>query len=286
MTELRLQYPTKILSKVIGISRSGYYAKITRPLSERKKKDAILKPLIQRAHEAGRRTYGSTRIQQELADQDIVVGRDRIHRLRKELNLKCIQNKKFKATTNSKHDLPVAPNLLGQKFEISEPGKVYGTDITYIWTQEGWLYLAGVKDFGSKEIIGYAMNERMTKELVKTAFLKALKYRRPALGCIHHSDRGSQYCAQSYQNLIKQAGLKPSMSRKGNCYDNAPTESFWGSLKREMVNHQSFKTRNEAKSAIQEWIEIFYNRIRRHTSLGGISPARWAANYYKKRKSA
>lgn len=286
MTELRLQFPKKILSQVFGISRSGFYARTSRPLSERKKRDAILKPLIQKAHEAGRKTYGSTRIQQELADQEIVVGRDRIHRLRKELNLKCIQNRKFKATTNSDHDLPVAPNLLDQKFDVSEPGRVYGTDITYIWTDEGWLYLAGVKDFGSKEIIGYAMNERMTKELVKTALVKALRYRRPAVGCIHHSDRGSQYCSHSYQDLIKQAGLTPSMSRKGNCYDNAPTESFWGSLKREMVNHRRFRTRNEAKIAIQEWIEIFYNRIRRHTSLGGIAPARWAANYFEKRKSA
>ncbi len=280
MKELSLEYPKKILAEVIGISRSGFYARISRPISERKKRDQILKPQITKAHNAGRQTYGSTRIQQELADQDIMVGRDRIHRLRKELGLKCIQNKKFKATTNSDHDLPVAPNLLDQKFEISEPGRVYGTDITYIPTDEGWLYLAGVKDFGSKEIIGYAMNERMTKDLVKVALIKALRYRRPSVDCIHHSDRGSQYCAHSYQDLIKKSGMKPSMSRKGNCYDNAPTESFWGSLKREMVNHRKFKTRNEAKIAIQEWIEIFYNRIRRHSSLGGISPTRWAAKYY------
>lgn len=214
------------------------------------------------------------------------MGRDRIHRLRKELGLRCIQNRKFKATTNSGHDLPVAPNLLEQKFEIPAPGMVLGTDITYIPTGEGWLYLAGVKDFGSLEIVGYAMGARMTKELVHGALEKALRYRRPQPGCIHHSDRGSQYCAHSYQDRIKKAGMKSSMSRKGNCYDNAPTESFWGTLKQELIYQRRFRTRMEAEAAITEWIEIFYNRIRRHTSLGNISPARWAQNYYAKKKSA
>lgn len=246
----------------------------------------MFKPLILQAHKAGRSTYGATRIQQELAEQEVYVGRDRIHRLRKELGLRCIQNKKFKATTNSAHDLPVAPNLLDQKFEVEGPGKVLGTDITYIPTGEGWLYLAGVKDFGSMEIVGYAMGARMTKELVQLALEKALRYRRPEAGCIHHSDRGSQYCAHAYQDHVRKAGMKASMSRKGNCYDNAPTESFWGTLKQEMVYHRRFRTRLEAQTAIQEWIEIFYNRIRRHTSLGGIAPARWAEDYYAMKKSA
>ena len=286
MNQLRLQYPTEVLSRTIGISRSGFYSRQGRAPSIRSKTDGTLKPLILEAHKTGKSTYGSSRIQLELSEKEVYVGRDRIHRLRKELGLKCIQNKKFKATTNSAHDLPVAPNLLDQNFEVSGPAQVLGTDITYIPTGEGWLYLAGVKDFGSKEIVGYAMGSRMTKELVQHALEKALRYRRPAAGCIHHSDRGSQYCAHAYQSLVSKAGMRASMSRKGNCYDNAPTESFWGTLKQEMVHHRRFRTRQEAQAAIQEWIEIFYNRIRRHTSLGGKAPARWAEEYYAKRKSA
>lgn len=286
MNQLRLAYPASVLADTLEISRSGFYAQRSRPKSLRRTQDASYKPLILAAHKLGRSTYGSARIQQELADNEVYVGRDRIHRLRKELGLKCIQNKKFKATTNSDHDLPVAANLLDQSFDVAVPGKVWGTDITYIPTGEGWLYLAGIKDFGSKEIVGYEMGARMTKELVMAALRKAVRHRRPSANCIHHSDRGSQYCAHAYQSLVTKSGLTPSMSRRGNCYDNAPTESFWGTLKREMVNHRRFKTRLEAQAAIQEWIEIFYNRIRRHTGLGGMSPARWAENYYATRKSA
>lgn len=286
MKQLRLTYPIEVLARTIGVSRSGFYAWIDRPPSPRAKADAIFAPMIVKAHKDSRSTYGSTRIQQELAEREVYLGRDRIHRLRKELGLRCIQNRKFRATTNSAHDLPVAPNLLDQKFDVDAPGTVYGTDITYIPTGEGWLYVAGVKDFGSKEIVGYAMGDRMTKDLVQLALEKALRYRRLEAGCIHHSDRGSQYCAHAYQDLVRRSGMRVSMSRKGNCYDNAPTESFWGTLKREMVHHRRFKTRLEARAAIQEWIEIFYNRIRRHTSLGGIAPARWAENYYATRKSA
>lgn len=286
MNVWRLNYPVKVLAKVLGVSRSGFYARRIRPLSLRAQRDAELKPMILKAHKEGRSTYGSVRIQQELAEQEVCVGRDHIHRLRKELGLRCIQNRKFKATTNSAHDLPVAPNLLDQKFRIDGPGKVYGTDITYIHTHEGWLYLAGVKDFGSMEIIGYSMGSRMTKELVLAALEKALRYRRPEPGCIHHSDRGSQYCAHRYQDMVRKSGMRASMSRKGNCYDNAPTESFWGTLKQEMVHHREFRTRREAYAAIQEWIEIFYNRIRRHTSVGGIAPARWAERFYQIRRSA
>ena len=191
------------------------------------------------------------------------------------MDLKCIQHKKFIATTNSNHDLPIAPNLLNQNFKIIEPGIVYGTDITYIPTGEGWLYLAGVKDFGSRELIGYAMSERMTKELVHEALKKAFQYCKPQLRCIHHSGHGSQYCALSYQSFLNDTGLNASMSRRGNCYDNVPTESFWNSLKQELVYQRKFNTRAEAKAAIQEYIEIFYNRIRRHSSLGNIAPVKY-----------
>ena len=274
------------MAKVLGISRSGYYKWLDRKLSKREISDNLLKIQIQEIHKLSRATYGPKRIQSELKDRGIIVGRDRITRLRREMDLKCKTRKKFKATTNSNHKLPVAPNLLEQKFDIKHPGTVWGTDITYIPTDEGWLYLAGVKDFCSREIVGYAMGSRMTKELVREALRKALERRKPLPECIHHSDRGSQYCSYAYQNDVKKAGFKASMSRRGNCYDNAPTESFWGTLKQELVFHMRFKTRVEAIAAIQEYIEIFYNRIRRHSAIGNVAPSIFAEKYYQKRSAA
>ena len=211
------------MARILGVSRSGYYQRISRKPSRRERTDTQLKPLIRQAHEKGRRSAGPTKIQQDLSEKGIYIGRDRIIRLRREMGIRCIQKKKFKATTNSKHSLPVAPNLLDQNFRVTKPGTVYGTDITYIRTAEGWLYLAGVKDFCTKEIVGYAMGKRMTKELVIEAFRKSVKYRKPESGCIYHSDRGSQYCSRVYRRLIEGQGCRMSMSRKGNCFDNAPT---------------------------------------------------------------
>lgn len=286
MKKKRHIYPVNIMAKVLNVSRSGFYSWVTRKPSKRKKEDNCLKPLIKEAHERGRRSSGTPKIQQDLKERGVEVGRDRIHRLKAEMGLKCIQKKKFKATTNSKHKHPVAPNLLDQNFDIPEPGMVYGADITYISTDEGWLYLAGLKDFCSKEIVGYAMGPRMTKELTIRALQKAVSYRRILPGAIHHSDRGVQYCSNKYIKMVKKAGLKVSMSRKGNCFDNAPTESFWGALKQEMVFHYHFRTRLEAEAAIREWIEIFYNRVRRHSALGNIAPAVWAERRNKKEVAA
>lgn len=284
MKQERKNYPIKLMARVLEVSRSGFYAYLQRKPSKLELRHNSLQVSIRAAHENSRRTYGPRRIQAELAENAIIAGRDCITRIYKKLQLNCIQNKKFKATTNSNHNLPTAPNLLDQDFSCKEPGKVYGTDITYIITDEGWLYLAGVKDFGSKEIVGYAMSERMTKDLVLVALAKALSYRPIERGCIHHSDRGSQYCATAYQQAVKDAGMQTSMSRKGNCYDNAPTESFWGCLKQELVHHRRFRTRAEAKAAIQEYIEIFYNRVRRHSVLGNIAPARYAQLWYANHK--
>ena len=286
MKRWRYRYPVKCMAKVLKVSRSGFYAWVKRPASARKRDDEAMKPLILAAHKKSRETYGPRRLQSELAAAGTYIGRDHISRLRKEMGISCKQRKKFKATTNSKHNLPVAPNLLDQSFTVAEPGMVYGTDITYIPTDEGWLYLAGVEDFCTRELIGHAMDSRMTKELVSVALGKALRYRKPQSGCIHHSDRGSQYCAYSYQQEVRDAGMRPSMSRKGNCYDNASTESFWGTLKQELVHHRRFRTRDEAKAAIQEYIEVFYNRMRRHSALGNVAPAIFAEKYYLERRSA
>lgn len=279
----RINYPIFLMARCLKVSKSGYYAWLHRQPSVRAIRDAELKKSIQKAHDKSRKTYGNRRIQAELSEEGIQVGRDHIYRLRKEMNLKCIQIKKFKATTNSAHNLPIVPNILDQCFDVVVPGMVYGTDITCIPTEEGWLYLAGVKDFGTCEIIGYEMGPRMTTELTLVALKKAVRFREPTLGCIHHSDKGSQYCALSYQEAVKNFGMRPSMSGKGNCYDNAPTESFWGSLKQELTHHRKFKTRAEAKAAIQEWIEVFYNRIRRHSKIGYVAPAIYAEKYYAER---
>lgn len=286
MKRQRYLYPVKLMARVLEVSRSGFYAWMIRPASARKQQDNSLKALIRIAHNHSRGTYGPKRLQHELADNGTVIGREHISRLRKEMGLRCVQQKKFKATTNSAHSLPVAPNLLNQNFTVADPGTVYGGDITYITTDEGWLYLAGVKDLATREIIGHAMGSRMTKQLTLTALEKAISYRKPHPGCIHHSDRGSQYCALSYQKIVSDSGMRASMSRKGNCFDNAPVESFWGALKQELVHHRRFRTRAEAQAAIQEYIEVFYNRMRRHSALGNIAPAIFAANYFSERRSA
>ncbi|EGK6960447.1 IS3 family transposase, partial [Escherichia coli] len=252
MEQWRQQFPIEAMCQVFGVSRSGYYNWVQHEPSDRKQSDERLKLEIKVAHIRTRETYGTRRLQTELAENGIIVGRDRLARLRKELRLRCKQKRKFRATTNSNHNLPVAPNLLNQTFAPTAPNQVWVADLTYVATQEEWLYLAGIKDVYTCEIVGYAMGERMTKELTGKALFMALRSQRPPAGLIHHSDRGSQYCAYDYRVIQEQFGLKTSMSRKGNCYDNAPMESFWGTLKNESLSHYRFKSRDEAISVIRE----------------------------------
>jgi putative transposase len=270
----RHDYPLLLMCRVFEVSKSGYHAWLKRKPSPRSQANARLELAIRAAHQTSRETYGPIRLQPELASAGFPASLGRIRRIRQKLGLRCKQMKKFKATTNSKHSLPVAENLLNQNFATTRPSQVWVTDITYIATQEGWLYLAGVKDLHTCEIVGYAMGARMTQELTGQALIRAVKCKRPVAGLIHHSDRGSQYCAGSYQALLKQFQMRPSMSRKGNCYDNAPMESFWGTLKNELVHHRRYATRKEAKAEITEY--IFYNRQRRHSKLGNLSPAAFA----------
>ena len=286
MKKWRLRYTTATMSRMFNVSRSGYYAWLNRKPSRRSQEDERLKVAIKVAHKRTRESYSAKRLQPELAAEGFIAGRDRIARLRRELGLRCRQKRKFKATTNSNHNLPVAENLLDQTFTPSAPNEVWVTDITYIPTGEGWLYLAGVKDVYTCEIVGYAMSKRMTQDLTGRALFRAVQQKRPAAGLIHHSDRGSQYCSHNYRKLLKQSKMKVSMSRKGNCYDNAPMESFWGSLKNELVHHCRYETRDEAKASIQEYIEIFYNRQRRHSRLGYVAPAIFALNYINQKKIA
>jgi len=286
MKSVRLDYPLGLLCRVFDVSRSGFYAALARPPSQRAQDDERLKIAIKAAHVQTRETYGPLRLHPELISQGFVTGRDRIVRLRQELGLRCKQKRKFKATTNSRHGFPVADNLLNQTFVPTRPNEVWVTDITYVMTDEGWLYLAGVKDVFTCELVGYATGSRMTQDLTAQALWRAVRSKRPAPGLIHHSDRGTQYCADDYRKLVEQFGMQASMSRKGNCYDNAPMESFWGSLKNEMIHHQRYATRANAEAAIKEYIEIFYNRQRRHSRLGYVSPAIFAEKFSKAKMAA
>lgn len=283
---LRQHYPAAALCRLLDVSESGYHAWRKRPPSARARQEARLEMEIRAAHQRTRETCGPERLQAELSDHGVRVGIHRIKRIRKKLGLRCRQKRKFKATTDSKHTLPVAPNVLDRQFAVDAPNRAWLTDITYIATDEGWLYLAGVKDLFSGEVVGYAMSERMSKALVMQALFRACATKRPGKGLIHHSDRGSQYCAHDYQKLLKQFGMIPSMSRKGNCWDNAPMESFWGTLKTELVHHRRFATRDQARQEITEYIEIFYNRMRRQARLGFLSPAAFTHNYYAKQITA
>lgn len=284
--EFRSEFSVPLLCRTLEVSPSGYYSWLKHPDSPRQKEEKRLAIEIKAAHKRNRETYGPERLQTDLAKHGIKVGVHRIKRIRKEHGLRCKQVKKFKATTNSNHTLPVAENLLEQNFEVEAPNQAWVTDITYIPTAEGWLYLAGHKDLFTGEVVGYAMGERMTKNLVSQSLFRAVAAKRPAAGLIHHSDRGSQYCALEYQKLLKQFGMKASMSRRGNCYDNAPIESFWGMLKNELVHHRRYATRREAIQEITEYIEIFYNRQRRQKRLGYLSPAAYERKYFKELRAA
>jgi putative transposase len=280
MKELRLKYPVPLLRRIMNVSASGYYAWLDRPLSKRALEEMRLEVEIRAAHKRTRQTYGPERLAHDLAEHGIQVGICRIKRIRKKLGLRCKQKRKFRATTDSRHTLPVAENLLGQQFKVCEPNTVWVSDITYVPTDEGWLYLAGHKDLFTGEIVGYAMGERLTRNLVSQSLFRAVAAKRPAKGLMHHSDRGSQYCSQEYRNLLGQFGLQASMSGKGNCFDNAPMESFWGTLKQELVHHRHYSSRQEAMRDITEYIEIFYNRQRRQAKLRYLAPAVYVQKYY------
>ncbi len=280
MKEMRLNYQVHLLKRVLSVSAGGYYDWLDRPLSKWAREETRLEVEIRAADKRTRQVYGAEKLQHDLAAHGIRVGICRIKRIRRKLGIRCKQKRKFKATTNSRHTLPVAENILEQQFKVAAPNKVWVSDITYVPTDEGWLYVAAHKDLFSADIVGYAMGERLTRNLVSQSLFKAVAAKRPAKGLIHHSDRGSQYCSHEYRNILERFGLKASMSRKGNCYDNAPMESFWGTLKQELVHHRRYRTRQEAIRDITEYIEIFYKRQRLQPGLGFLSPAVFEQRYY------
>ena len=285
--QLRNQHPVRHLCALLDVAKSGYQAwSAGKVVPQRKLEDLRLLVAIKAAHQRSRGTYGPKKILDELADQGIVAGLNRIRRLRTLHGIRCTHKKKFRVTTDSKHNLPVAPNLLDRQFVRSAPNQVWVTDITYIPTDEGWLFLAAVKDLHTCEIVGWAMDSRMTKTLVADALRATYWRKQPKPGLMHRSDRGSQYCSSTYRALQASYGMTTSMSRKGNCWDNAPMEGFFGTLKTESLHHYRFATREQAKQVVFEYIEVFYNRIRRHEKIGNQILADFATQFYAGRKKS
>ena len=254
------------------VSRSGYYRFLKKAHNKQVDKDFELLSQVRHIHQKYRGTYGSRRMSEELRGTGYDVGRSRAGSLMKKAGLKVKRPKKFKKTTDSRHHLPVAPNLLDRQFQVDQPNTVWCGDITYLWTREGWLYLAVLMDLYSRKVVGWALDSRLETSLVLEALSMAYWRQKPAKGLIYHSDRGSQYAAHDYQQRLKTFGMIPSMSRKGDCYDNAVVESFFHTLKNEEVGDQVYPTREEARRAVIDYIEMFYNSRRLHSFLGYATP--------------
>jgi putative transposase len=272
MHDHQAQFPVAVMCSVFQVSRSGYYAWTKRPESNRSKENRKLSQEIAEIHQESDSIYGSPKIHGELQRRGKRHGKNRIVRLMRKDGLYSKTKRKFRVTTDSNHSQPVAPNLLNREFTPAKANQAWVCDITYIWTAEGWLYLAIVMDLFSRTIVGWSMGERMTRQLTMDALTLAAKRRNPPRGLLHHSDRGSQYASDDYQALLTKHGMVCSMSRTGNCWDNAPAESFFGILKRELVFHKRYLSRSQARQSIFDYIERFYNRRRIHSSLGYLTP--------------
>jgi transposase InsO family protein len=269
----RNSYPVRLMCDVLEVSPAGYYAWRDRPVSERSKSNAALLAEIRQIHQDSSGRYGSPRVHAALQRQGRGASRGRIERTMRQNGIRAITAKPRRVrTTDSRHDLPIAPNLIARDFTAAAPNRVWLADITYIPTAEGWLYLAAVMDLFSRKIIGWAMRDHMQVELASAALTMAIEQRRPQAGLIHHSDRGVQYASHAYRQTLSAAGIIPSMSRKADCYDNAPMESFFHTLKTELVHHRDYKTRAEARRDIFAFVEGFYNQTRIHSSIGYIPP--------------
>jgi putative transposase len=274
------EFPVKKMAEVLHISKSRYYTWLKDPfVKERKNHD--LECAIERIFETRRKLYGSPRIHSELKDEGITCGHNRVEKIMRKKGLKARKRKRFIKTTDSNHDYPIAPNIVNRDFTALRPDKIWVSDITYVWTLEGWLYFCSVIDLFSRRVVGYSMSEKIDSVLVSDAIEMALLTRKPARGLIFHSDRGSQYASYEFQNLLKNNGIIQSMSRKGNCWDNACAESFFSTLKIEEVYCTNYRTRNEARISIFEYITVFYNRYRKHTFLDYMSPEKYELNWFK-----
>nr|WP_238162455.1 IS3 family transposase [Cohnella sp. AR92] len=286
MRKYRFQFRVEKMCAVMGVSRSGYYKWVNRKPSDQEKLRKKRMKRIQHHFYAFKRRYGSDKIAAKLREEGDVVAPKTVANLMKEMGLRSCTVKKYKATTNSNHNQPVYENVLNRGFKVQAPNKVWVTDITYIATLQGWVYLASVMDLYSRKIVGWALGERMTKELVLEAFDKACERQKPAAGLIHHSDRGSQYASAEYRERLTKNNMIGSMSRKGNCYDNACIEAFHSVIKKELIYQTKFRTRKQAYDAIYEYIELEYNRIRIHSTISYLTPHACEKKYYEQLQGA
>jgi putative transposase len=268
----KAKVPIRRSCALLDVSESGFYAWQTRKPSQRQRDDMVLLAHVRSQFFTSHETYGSPRMTVELKEAGVAIGRHRVARLMRENGLKAFQKRRFKRTTDSAHGGLIAPNMLDQDFETTGPNQKWGVDISYIWTAEGWLYLAIVLDFFSRRIIGWSVSDRLKKDLALSALERAIAIRQPPEEVIHHSDRGSQYCSDKYQNLLKKHGFIISMSGKGNCYDNAMVETVFRTIKSELIWRTIYKTRSQAITDIEAYIDGFYNPRRRHSALSYKSP--------------
>ena len=272
------EFPVGVCCDVLGVSRSGYYAWLGRPASARDRRREDLAGKVRRAHEENRGVYGSPRVCRVLQAQGETACENTVAKVMREAGVRAKTKRKYvPRTTDSSHGRPVAENLLGRDFAAELPDRKWAADITYVPTAEGWLYLAAVVDLCSRKVVGWSMADHMRTDLVSDALGMALARRRPGEGLLHHSDRGSQYASGDYRHLLQSHGITCSMSGKGDCWDNAAMESFFATLKTELVNHEHYGTREEARASVFEYIEVFYNRKRLHSSLGYLSPEQFEA---------
>ena len=265
-------YPVALMCRVLQVSRSGYYAWSKRPPAPRTRQDQTLALEVAAIHAESRGRYGSPRVHAELRERGQRTARKRVARLMRAAGLCARERRRFRSTTDSKHGMATKDNLLARRFAAPAPNSGWVTDITYLWTLEGWLYLAVILDLFSRRVVGWAMSERLERGVALDALQMALTDRQPSQGLLHHSDRGSQYASHEYQQLLAEHGVLSSMSRKGNCWDNAVAESFFASFKVELVYQSHWRTRSQARSEVFEYIELFYNRQRRHSALGYLCP--------------
>jgi putative transposase len=270
--EEKATWPVDVMCDVLAVSRSGFYAWKLRPTSPRASEDARLVAEIKAAHKAGRRNYGSPRVFRALRRQGRRVGKKRVERLMRQEGIVGKKRKKFCVTTDSRHADPIAPNVLQRHFEAPAPNVAWVTDVTYVWTHEGWLYLAAILDLCSRRVVGWATSANNDTALALDALGRAQSSRMPLVGLVHHSDRGSVYASGDYRDALKALGGVASMSRKGDCWDNAVAESFFATIKGEMLDERDFETRAEANAAIGEYIDAFYNVSRLHSTIGYVSP--------------
>ena len=282
----KASYPVGVLCSVLDVSRSGYYAWRVRPAASRTKADAKLAIEIKIEHKRSRCIYGSPRVYRELKAKGRCVGKKRIERLMREHGIRGRVKRRFRRTTDSNHVQPIAPNILARDFTATAPNEAWVTDVTYVATDDGWLYLAAILDLFSRRVVGWATSTTNDRELALTALRSAVHERRPRRGMVHHSDRGSPYASDDYRDALRARGIVASMSRKGDCWDNAVAESFFATLRAEHLDHERFESRAAAIASLTDYIENFYNTVRRHSYLGYVSPIEFELKRFARREAA